>query len=77
MGIKYNLFVFKFWRQVSIGTQVQCLPWIASKCGVMQGVETIVVGQSHVGTILQQQRQHVIALLRYRIMKWRVAFRVL
>lgn len=52
MGIKYNLFVFKFWRQVSIGTQVQCLPWIASKCGVMQGVETIVVGQSHVGPIL-------------------------
>jgi hypothetical protein len=43
----------------------------------VQGVESIVVGQHNVCVVVQQQRQHVISLLRDGIVQGRVAFRVL
>jgi hypothetical protein len=43
----------------------------------VQGVESIVVGQHNVCIVVQQQRQHVISLLRDGIVQGRVAFRVL
>lgn len=52
-------------------------PWISPECGVMQGVETVVVGQGYVGVVVQEQRQHVVSFLRYGVVKWCITFQIL
>jgi hypothetical protein len=44
---------------------------------MMERVEAVVVGQHDVCVVVQKQRQHVVALLRYGVVQWRVAFRIL
>lgn len=44
---------------------------------MMQRVETVVVSEGHVGAMLQQQRQHIVAFLGYGIMQGRIAFGIL
>lgn len=53
------------------------LPWIASQGGVVQRVEPVVVGESHVSAVIQQQCQYVITLLRYRVMQRSIALGIL
>lgn len=53
------------------------VPWIAAQRSVVQRVETIVVGESHVSSMLQQQRQHIITFLRDGVMERSVTFRIL
>ena len=53
------------------------LPWISAERRVVEGVEAIVVGEGDVSRMVQQQRQHVIALLGYGVVERRVALRVL
>lgn len=43
----------------------------------MQGVESIVISQRNVSAVVQKQRQHIIALLRYGIMQRSVTFQIL
>jgi len=38
----------------------------------MECVESIVVGDTHISAMLQQQRQHVITFLADSIMQWSV-----
>lgn len=52
-------------------------PWISTKSGVVQSVETIVVREGDVCGMVQQQSQHVIPFLRNRVVKRSVAFGVL
>jgi len=44
---------------------------------MMKCVESIVVSDAHVRSMLQQKRQHVITFLTDSIMQWSVTFRVL
>jgi hypothetical protein len=53
------------------------LPWVAAKSSVVQGVEPIVVGQHDVSIVVQEQRQHVVTLLRDCVVQWRITFRIL
>ena len=53
------------------------LPWVSSKCRVVKGVETVVVGDHDVGGVIQQQCQHVVTLLRNGVVQRGVTFRVL
>lgn len=53
------------------------LPWVAAKSSVVQGVEPVVIGQHDVSIVVQQQRQHVVTLLRDGVVQWRIAFRIL
>jgi hypothetical protein len=55
----------------------QYAPWISAKRCVMQGIEAVVIGDHDVGVVLQQQRQHVVALLGDGVVQRSVAFRVL
>lgn len=57
--------------------QVSTVPWVASQCSVMQRVETVVVGESDVGIVVDKKCQHVISLLGNGIVKWCISFRVL
>ena len=53
------------------------LPWVAAKSSVVQGVEPVVIGQHDVSIVVQQQRQHVVTLLRDGVVQWRITFRIL
>lgn len=53
------------------------LPWVATESSVVQGVEPVVVGQHDVSIVVQEQRQHVVTLLRDGVVQWRIAFRIL
>jgi hypothetical protein len=44
---------------------------------VVQGVEPVVIGQHDVSIVVQQQRQHVVTLLRDGVVQWRITFRIL
>ena len=44
---------------------------------MVEGVETVVVGDHDVGVLLEQQREHVVPLLRDRVVERRVALRIL
>ena len=44
---------------------------------MMEGIESIVVGDVHVGVVFEEQRQDVIPLLADGIMEGSVTFRVL
>lgn len=44
---------------------------------MVEGVEAVVVGQHDICVVLQKQRQHVVALLRYGVVQWRVTFGIL
>lgn len=52
-------------------------PWVSTKSGVVQSVESVVVREGDVCGVVQQQSQDVIPFLRDRIVKGCVAFRVL
>ena len=43
----------------------------------MERVEAVVVGDHDVGAVVEQQRQHVVALLRDRVVQRSVAFGIL
>lgn len=53
------------------------VPWVAAQRRVVQRVEAVIVGQRDVGAVVQQQRQHIVALLRNGVVQRRVAFRIL
>lgn len=53
------------------------LPWISTERGVVQGVESVVVGQRDVGRVIQQNRQHVVPLLGNSVVQRSVAFGIL
>lgn len=52
-------------------------PWVSTKSGVVESVESVVVREGDVCGVVQQQSQDVIPFLRDRIVKGCVAFRVL
>lgn len=52
-------------------------PWVSTKSGVVQSVESVVVREGDVCGVVQQQSQDVIPFLRDRIVKGCVTFRVL
>ena len=43
----------------------------------MEGIEAVVVGERDVGIVVDEEREHVVALLRDGIVQRRVPFRVL
>ena len=53
------------------------LPRITAQCGVMEDVEAVVVAQRHVGIVVEQDRQNVVALLRDGIVQRRLSVTVL
>ena len=53
------------------------LPWISSKRSMMQGVESIVIGDTDVRIVIQQQWQDIVAFLADGIVKGGVTFRIL
>ena len=55
----------------------RCVPWISTQGRVVQGVESVVVGQRYVGVVIQQQSQHVIALLGDGVVQRGVSLRIL
>jgi hypothetical protein len=50
------------------------LPWIATQRRMMQCVEAIVVCNTHVGCMFQQQSQHIVAFLADSVMKRCISF---
>jgi hypothetical protein len=53
------------------------LPWISPESRVMESVESVVVGDHDVGAVVQEEGQHVVALLRNRVVQCSVAFGIL
>lgn len=53
------------------------IPWIASQRSMVQRVKTVVVGESHISSVLQQQRQHIVTFLGYGVMQRRVTLGIL
>jgi hypothetical protein len=44
---------------------------------MVEGVESVIVGEHDVGAVVQEQRQHVVPLLRDGVMQRRVSLAVL
>ena len=44
---------------------------------MVERVEAVVVGDHDVGVLVEEQGQHVVALLRDGVVQWRVTFRIL
>lgn len=55
----------------------KAVPCIATECSLVQRIEAVAVGEGHVRAVLQQQRHHVVALLRDGVVQRRVALAVL
>jgi hypothetical protein len=53
------------------------LPWVSSESGVVERVEPVVVGDHDVGAVVEEEGQHVVALLRDGVVQRGVALRVL
>lgn len=59
------------------GVKFTALPGISPKSRVVEGVETVVVGEGDVGTVVQEECQHIVAFFRNGIVKRSVALEVL
>ena len=53
------------------------LPWVSAERGVVEGVESVVVGDHDVGVLVEEQGEHVVALLRDGVVQRGVALRIL
>ena len=44
---------------------------------MVEGIESVIVGQGDIGVMIQQQRQHIVPFLRNCVMEGRVTFQIL
>lgn len=44
---------------------------------MMQRIESIIIRQSDVSIMIEQQGEHIIPLFRYSVVQWSIAFRIL
>ena len=53
------------------------LPWVSAERGVVERVEAVVVGDHDVGVLVEEEGEHVVALLGDGVVQRSVALRVL
>ncbi|KAJ3653724.1 hypothetical protein Zmor_012961 [Zophobas morio] len=64
-------------RREEIRPRKPSLPWISTESGMVEGIESVIVGQGDIGVMIQQQRQHIVPFLRNCVMEGRVTFQIL